>query len=159
LKLIINNLSNIQLDGEFYSKNLIGTNPKEINVAILNIFTTLSKYELKESIAKYLKKKIPNIIPTEFALLSLFSNKKDIVIIDLGNAHISIIVKKDNYILGAKKLAFGINDLIKTIRANYKFTRTDIIKKIDEDIFLLEKDEFLEIFKDVMAITLEDILR
>jgi hypothetical protein len=49
--------------------------------------------------------------------------------------------------------------LIKTIRANYKFTKTDIIKKIDEDIFLPEKDEFLEIFKDVMAITLEDILR
>ena len=159
LKLIINNISNIQLDGEFYSKNLTWTNPKEINVAILNIFTTLSKYELKESIAKYLKKKIPNIIPTEFALLSLFANKKNIVIIDLWNAHISIIVKKDNYILGAKKLAFGINDLIKTIRANYNFTKTDIIKKIDEDIFLSEKDEFLEIFKDVIAITLEDILR
>jgi hypothetical protein len=52
-------------------------------VAILNIFTTLSKYELKESIAKYLNKKISNIIPTEFALLSLFANKKNIVIIDL----------------------------------------------------------------------------
>jgi hypothetical protein len=49
----------------------------------LNIFTTLSKYELKELIEKYLKKNISNIIPTEFALLSLFSSKKNIVIMDL----------------------------------------------------------------------------
>jgi hypothetical protein len=68
-------------------------------------------------------------------------------------------VKKDGYILGAKKLTFGMNDLIKRIRQNYKFTRAEIIKKIDEDIFELEKAEFLEIFKDIIAITLEDILR
>jgi anaerobic ribonucleoside-triphosphate reductase len=49
--------------------------------------------------------------------------------------------------------------LIKKIRENYKFTRIQIINKIDEDIFLKEKDEFLEIFKDIIAITLEDILR
>ncbi|MDR1945249.1 MAG: hypothetical protein LBQ59_04215 [Candidatus Peribacteria bacterium] len=68
-------------------------------------------------------------------------------------------MKKDGYILGAKKLTFGMNDLIKRIRQNYKFTRAEIIKKIDEDIFELEKAEFLEIFKDIIAITLEDILR
>ncbi|MDR3151093.1 MAG: hypothetical protein LBU14_06050 [Candidatus Peribacteria bacterium] len=52
-----------------------------------------------------------------------------------------------------------MNDLIKEIRQNYQLTRAEIIRKIDEDIFKLEKDEFLEIFRDVVAITLEDILR
>jgi hypothetical protein len=52
-----------------------------------------------------------------------------------------------------------MNDLIKKIRQNHKFTREQIIKKIDENIFLNEKNEFLEIFKDIIAITLEDILR
>jgi hypothetical protein len=52
-----------------------------------------------------------------------------------------------------------MNDLIKEIRQNHKFTRVEIIKKIDEDIFLDEKKEFLGIFKDIIAITLEDILR
>jgi hypothetical protein len=52
-----------------------------------------------------------------------------------------------------------MNDLIKKIRESYKFTRAEIIKKIDEDVFLTEKSKFLEIFKDIIAITLEDILR
>lgn len=159
LKLIINNISNIQLDNEFYGKNLLWTNPKEINVAILNIFITISKYELKNSIAKYLNKNISSIIPIEFALLSLFNDKKSIVIIDLWNSHISIILKKDRYILWAKKLSFWMNDLIKRIRANYKLTKIEIIRRIDEDIFVPEKVEFLEILKDIIAITLEDILR
>ncbi|MDR1988552.1 MAG: hypothetical protein LBQ24_07745 [Candidatus Peribacteria bacterium] len=52
-----------------------------------------------------------------------------------------------------------MNDLIKRIRENYKLTRVEIIRKIDEDVFTAEKTEFLEILKDVIAITLEDILR
>jgi uncharacterized protein YpiB (UPF0302 family) len=52
-----------------------------------------------------------------------------------------------------------MNDLIKEIRQNHKFTREQIIKKIDEDIFLNEKSQFLEIFRDIITITLEDILR
>lgn len=159
LKLIINNISNIQIDNETYTKNLIWINPKEINVSILNVFINESRFTLAKSIAKYLWKEIINVIPIEFALLSLFKEKKNIVIIDLWNAHISIIVKKDNYVLWAKKLTFWMNDLIKEIRQNYQLTRAEIIRKIDEDIFKLEKDEFLEIFRDVVAITLEDILR
>ncbi|MDR2411556.1 MAG: hypothetical protein LBD88_03085 [Candidatus Peribacteria bacterium] len=52
-----------------------------------------------------------------------------------------------------------MNDLIKRIRQNHKFTRAEIIKEIDKNVFLPEKSEFLEIFKDIIAITLEDILR
>ncbi|MDR2640391.1 MAG: hypothetical protein LBC61_03585 [Candidatus Peribacteria bacterium] len=52
-----------------------------------------------------------------------------------------------------------MNDLIKRIRANYKLTKIEIIRRIDEDIFIPEKVEFLEILKDIIAITLEDILR
>jgi hypothetical protein len=52
-------------------------------VSILNVFVTENKLDLKDFIAKYLNKNISNIIPTEFALLSLFNDTKDIVIIDL----------------------------------------------------------------------------
>ncbi|MDD2907969.1 MAG: hypothetical protein PHH98_04980 [Candidatus Gracilibacteria bacterium] len=159
LKLIISDVLNLTIDSEIITKNLIGTNPKNINLSILNIFITENKFELKNYIAKAIKKNITNIIPTEFALLSLFHDKKNVIIIDLGNSHISIIVKKDNFVLGAKKLSFGINDLIKRIRKNYNLTKIDIITKIDEDNFQIEKTEFLEIFKDILAITLEDILK
>ena len=106
-----------------------------------------------------MKKNIVNIIPTEFALLSLFHDKKSVIIIDLWNSHTSIIVKKDNFVLWAKKLSFWINDLIKRIRLNYNLTKIDIINTIDSENFLNEKTEFLEIFKDIIAISLEDILK
>lgn len=120
LKLIISDIISISLDSEINNRNIIWTNPKSINLKILNIFITQNKFEFKQQIWKYLKKNIINIIPSEFALISLFNHKKSVVIIDLWNSHTSIIVKKDNFVLWAKKLSFWINDLIKKIRQNYK---------------------------------------
>lgn len=159
LKLLINNISNLKLDDDFFWKDIIGTNPKEISANILNIFITENKDNLNKIIGNYIKKEISYIIPTEYALLSLFNDNKSIVIIDLGNSHISVIVKKDNYILWVKKLSFWINDLIKRIREEYNIPRSEIIKNIDTNNYLPEKKEFLEIFKDIIAITLEDILK
>lgn len=159
LKLIISDVLNLSIDSEINNKNIIWTNPKNIKLSILNIFITENKFEFKNQIWKYLKKNIINIIPSEFALLSLFHNKKNVIIIDLWNSHTSIIVKKDDFVLWAKKLSFWINDLIKKIRQNYNLTRIDIINSIDSENFLNEKNEFLEIFKDILAISLEDILK
>lgn len=158
LRLIISNFSNIKADGQSV-KAITWLNPKEINISILNIFLTEKKFELKNYISKYLWKNIVNIIPTEFALLWLFNEVKNVVIIDLWNSHTSIIVKKDNYVLWSKKLAFWINDLIKQIRWSYNLTRNDIVKKIDDDIFEAEKNDFLDIFKDILSITLDEILK
>lgn len=159
LKLIISDVLDLSIDSESNNTNIIWTNPKNISLSILNIFITENKFEFKDQIWKYLKKNITNIIPSEFALLSLFQDKKDIIIIDLWNSHTSIIVKKDNFVLWAKKLSFWINDLIKKIRKNYSLTRIDIINRIDTDNFINEKIEFLEIFKDIIAISLEDMLK
>jgi hypothetical protein len=48
--------------------------------------------------------------------------------------------------------------LIKQIRKNYNLTKNDIIQSIDLDRFNIEKENFLAIFKDVLVITLEEIL-
>ncbi len=158
LKLIIANISNVKADSQVVKK-LVWTNPSEINISMLNVFLTENKYDLKNYISKYIKKDIKKFVPSEFAILWLFNDKKDVVIVDIGNSHTSIIVKKDYYIVWAKKLTFWINDFIKQVRQNYNLTKSEIIRKIDEDVFELEKQEFLEIFKDVLAITLEEILR
>lgn len=157
LKLLISNISNVLIDWQ-ETKRLIWTNPKEINISILNIFIPESKYEITSYLDKAIWKKIINIIPSEFAITGLFKKTKDVVIIDLWNSHTSIIVKKDNNIKWAKKLSFWINDLIKQIRKNYNLTKNDIIKSIDLDRFVIEKSEFLTIFKDILTITLEEIL-
>ena len=158
LKLIISNISNIKLDNEL-SKKILWKNPKEININIFNIFITEKNYEIKKYISNNINKNIERIIPSEYALLWLFSERKDIIIIDIWNSHTSIIVKKDNNILWVQKLDFWINDLIKNIRDNYNLTRIEIINKINEDIFEREKAEFLDLFTDILTITLEDILK
>jgi hypothetical protein len=157
LKLLISNISNILIDNQF-TKELVWTNPKEVNISLLNVFIPESKYETVTYIEKSIWKNIINIIPSEFAITWLFKDIKDVVIIDLWNLHTSIIVKKDNSILWAKKLSFWINDLIKQIRKNYNLTKNDIIQSIDLDRFVIEKTEFLSIFKDILTIALEEIL-
>ncbi len=157
LKLIISNISKITSDHK-ETKELIWTNPKEVNISLLNVFIAESKYETIDYIKKAIKKDIINIIPSEFAITWLFKEVKDVVIIDIWNSHTSIIVKKDDNIEWAKKLAFWINDLIKQIRKNFNLTKNEIIRTIDADRYLWEKANFLAIFKDVISITLEEIL-
>jgi hypothetical protein len=157
LRLLISNITNVLLDNK-KSKKIIWTTPKEVNISLLNIFIPESKYEIIRYLKQSIWKNIINIIPSEFAITGLFKKTNNIVIIDLWNSHTSIIVKKNWNILWAKKLSFWINDLIKQIRQNYNLTKNDIIEKIDQEIFIPEKVIFLEIFKDILSITLEEIL-
>ncbi len=157
VKLLISNVSNILIDN-ISSKKLIWTNPKEVNISLLNIFIPNSKYETIKYIEKSIWKNIINIIPSEFAITWLFKDIKNVIIIDLWNTHTSVIVKRNGNIKGVKKLPFWINDLIKQIRKNYNLTKNDIIQSIDLDRFVIEKLEFLSIFKDILTITLEEIL-
>lgn len=158
LKLIISNISNIKLDWQA-SKTLIWKKARYIDASVLNIFITKYKFEIKNELSNLLKKDIINIIPSEYALVWLFSEKNNLVIIDLWHSHTSLIVKRNWEIIWVKKLTFWINDFIKTVRENFNLTRSEIIKKIDENIFLREKEDFLENLSDIIIITLEEILR
>jgi hypothetical protein len=157
LKLIISNINNIFLDKK-ENRKLLWENPEEVNISILNIFIPEDKYDFIKSLWNTLEKKIIKIIPSEYSIAKLNYSKKNIVIIDLGSSHTSIIVKLDNNIIWVKKIAVWINDLIKEIQKNYNKTKIDIINSIDEGIYLKEKRSFLEIFKDVLMISLEEIL-
>jgi len=157
LKLLISNISKITNDN-IEVKKLVWSNPKEVNISLLNVFIPESNYETVSYMSKAIWKNIINIIPSEFAITWLFKETTDVVIIDLWNSHTSIIVKKNGNIEWAKKLSFWINDLIKQIRKNYNLTKNDIIESIDLDRFVPEKLDFLNIFKDILTITLQEIL-
>lgn len=157
IRLIIWWVSEIKVDKE-KTKKLLGLSPKELSISLLNIFIPETKYETIQTIWRVLGKNIKKIIPTEFAITKLFKKKQDVVIIDLGSTQTSIIVKKDNKILWVQKHAFWIDSLIKKIRQNYNRTKIEIINTIDQDIYELEKQEFLEIFENILIISLEEIL-
>jgi hypothetical protein len=65
----------------------------------LNIFIPQHQYEIIQKIGREIDKKVIQILPCEFAITKLFKNKKDIVIVDIGNAHTSVIVQRDKQIL------------------------------------------------------------
>ena len=157
IRLIIWWITKILIDKE-KTINLLNTSPKEINISILNIFIPESRYEIIKSIGRSINKNIVKIIPSEFAIMQLFDTKKDIVIIDLWSYYTSIIVKKNDQILWIRKISIWINSLIKEIKKNYKKTNIDIINSIDKDLYLEEKEKFLKIFKNILMITLEDLL-
>lgn len=157
IRLIIWGISEIKSD-KTKVKKLLNTNPSEINISLLNIFIPENKYEIIQTIGRALWKNIKKIIPSEFAITKLFNKKRNVVIIDLWNTQTSIIVKKNDKILWVQKHAFWIDTLIKKIRQNYNRTKIEIIQTIDQDIYIIEKEEYLEIFKEILIISLEEIL-
>jgi len=157
LRLIIWGISEIKTD-KVKTKKLLKLSPTEVNISLLNIFIPEAKYDTVQTIGRVLQKNIKKIIPTEYAITKLFNKKQDVVVIDLGSTQTSIIVKKDNKILWVEKHAFWIDSLIKKIRQNYNRTKIEIINTIDQDIYELEKQEFLEIFENILVISLEEIL-
>jgi cell division ATPase FtsA len=157
LKLIISNIGQITTDG-IKSKKLLDTNPKEIGISLTNVFLPENKYETIEYIENFLQKKITQVIPTEYSLSHLFPDHSDMVMIDIGCSHTSVVVQRNYTIVGAKKLAFGMNDLIKKIHNNYNLSQTKIINQMDENIFLQEKANFLDIFHDILAISIEEMI-
>ena len=157
LKLIISNIDNILID-KLETKKLLNKIWKEISISILNIFIPRTKYEIIKSIWINLEKKIFKIIPSEYSLSKLHFAKKNIIIIDLWKSYTSIIVKNHKKIIWVKKIAVWINDLIKEISQNYNKTKIEIINTIDENIYLKEKKWFLEIFRDILIISLEEII-
>ena len=158
LKLIICNINKILID-KVKTKKIVWTNPIEINISMLNIFIPEENYKYIKKIWSDLNKKILKIIPSEYSIAKLDYNNKKVVIIDLWSCHTSIIVKKHDSIIWIKKISVGIRDLIVEISKKYWITRAQVIDTIDEnDLYIEEKNKFLEIFFDVLIIALEEIL-
>ena len=116
------------------------------------------KYNTIQYIGNYLGKKIAKILPSEFSVTQIFKNTEDIVFVDIGSSHISIVIKKGKNILGLSKIPLGMNDLIKNIQKKYKLTRTEIIANIDSPVYLAEKQEFLTIFDSCLITGIEEII-
>lgn len=157
VKLIISWVNQILADSQS-CKKLIWSTARQINISLLNIFIPETKYETIQFISRAIDKNISKIIPSEFAISGLFSKNNDVVIIDIGSYNTSIIIKKNGEILWVRKISVGIDSLITQIKEKYSKTKMEIINTIDENIYLDEKQDFLDIFKQVLVISLQDIL-
>jgi len=159
LEIIISNISEIKIDWKV-TKELLQNTWRLINLNILNVFLNKNNIELLNYISKYLKKDLKKILPEEFCLSKIWEKKKEVVIIDIWNSNSYITVKDANSnIFGTVKIWVWIESLVKKIASKSKFSRIEIIKKINrEDFYPEEKKEFLEIFVFLIAQGLQEIM-
>ncbi len=160
LDIILNDISNINIDNELTSK-LIWFSWEKISFNITNIFIPKSNFDTINYIEKYLKIKITKILPEEFTLTRLWKKQKDIVIINIWNSSSYITIKDKNWnIIWSIKIDVWIEKLINNIKQISNLTRSEIIKKLNrDDFYKQEKKDFLDIYSFLILQSLKEILK
>ncbi len=157
LKLIIWNIVKMDLDKN-KEKVIIWKVWKNINISFLNIFIPISKYNLINYIWNAINKKIIKIIPTEYSIAKVFP-QNDLVIVNIWANITYVTIKKDNEIIGVSKMLIWINDLVKIISKNVKDTKINIINNLNNNIYLKEKKEFIELWGNMLSIWIKEIVK
>jgi hypothetical protein len=157
LTLISSHIGHIKSDG-LLVENLVGQQSTNITISFSNVFIPKQKSDILNYIGRAIEKNIIKIMPGEIALTHLFSNIDDLVIVDIGNTHTSIIIKQSGHTLGCQKISIGISDLIKTIEQTSHYTHNYIIDHISDDEFKQMQDEFLAIFLPTLSLAIQEIM-
>lgn len=163
MKLITSSITDMNIDG-FKVSNPIWFTGQNINLSILNIFIPASRYNIITTISNYLSKNILSIVPLEFSLPKILQTSDfafdDVIFVDIWNTKSSIIIQKSWIIIWFDKINIGINDLVKTIKEKTWETTIEIIKNIqDDNKYLEEKKEFLEVWEEWFVLTLKEVLK
>lgn len=157
LELVLSRMNHIKIDGEV-KERILWEEWENIRISLLNIFVPLGKYNLINHLGNIIEKKIIKILPTEFCVTKLFE-KKSLVILNIGATQTSIIMKKENEVVGVSKIGIGINDLLSRIAARSHETKISILEKLDTpELYEEEKKYFVDIWNDGILVGLKDIL-
>ncbi len=164
LKLVTSSITKILIDG------LVVNNPlkftwKNVVIDTLNIFIPLSIYNIIKVIIKELNLNLISIVPLEFSIPKILEKTdyrdKDVLFIDIWSFKTNITVQKAWSIIWIDILTVWINDLVNLIKSkDDKLMDSEIIEKIDQDDFFVEeKKEFLNIWFDWLILVLKEIIK
>ncbi len=157
LKLIIWNILQIDLDKK-KKKHILWKVWKDISISFHNVFIPLNKYNFINYVWNVLNKKIVKIIPTEYSITRVFL-QKDLVIINIWASMTYITIKKDDEVMWISKILLWINDLIEMIGRNIKDTSVNIINNLNNNIYLKEKEEFIDVWWNMLSIWIKEIVK
>lgn len=158
LKTILTDISSIKIDWNS-THTLLWEKAEDIKITISNMLIPRLNYQIIQDIAHYLNKKIIKIIPEEYAITTIWSDKKDIAYLNIGNSSSFISIMSNGTLQTSIKIEIWIQDLIKSIKKCSDKSRAEIIKKIDrDDLFKDEKAIFLSFFTDAITLWLSEIL-
>lgn len=156
VQILLSRVNSISIDGKRQEK-IIGAYGENMKISLLNAFIPAGKHTLLTQIGNAIGKNIFRILPTEYCIAKIFS-QKDVCIINIGATQTTISLKQDGDITGISKIPIGINDLVTKIAKAHSLTRDEIIHSLNSEQFSQEKKEFLDIWEESIAITLSEIL-
>jgi hypothetical protein len=156
VQIILSRVNNISLDGEIHEK-IIGKQGSNMKISLLNAFIPSSKHNLISQIWNVLWKNIYRILPTEYCITKIFS-QKNILIINLWATQTTLSLKHDGIVIWVSKIPIGINDLVSKISKNHAHMRADIIANLAWESYWLEKESFLNVWGESIGIALWELL-
>ena len=157
LKLIIWNIVRIDLDKK-KRKHILWKVWRDVSISFQNVFIPINKYNLINYIWNVLNRKMVKIIPTEYSITRAFS-QEDLVIVNIWASITYITVKKNNEEMWISKILLWVNDLIEVISRNIKDTKINIINNLNNNIYLKEKEEFIDVWWNMLSIWIKDIVK
>jgi len=163
MKLITSSITQVSIDC-YRVTNPIWFTWKEVSISTLNIFIPNSRYNLIHKIVNHIDKNIKSILPSEFCIPKLFEKTNyaysDIIFFDIWDTKTTIIIQKNWSIIWFNSTNIWINDLIKNIKKNHNKTKLDILEKInDENMYIDEKKEFLNVLKESLIVQISEIIK
>lgn len=159
-------LSHIAVDGRSLS-NPVGATGKNIRLQIINVFVPVSEYSAHHMIAKRVGKHLISLVPVGMCLPKLVETSDDAyshnVFVDLGAHKTTVIVARQNQILGINVLPFGFSLLSEHLE---RHTRLSAIER-EEAVIHPEQhrsgpyaesfSEFYRLFSEGILVAIEDI--
>ena len=156
MRLIISSILSLKIDQIPYER-IVAQSWRDIVISLLNMFIPTPKSNHIKYIGDIIKKDIRKIIPTEFCLRNIFT-QKDIVIINIWAIYTSVTIKSEGNITGISKVPIGVNDLVNMIESNHKHTRNDILRVIGTGTYTEKEQDFLDIWKQWLMVWISEIL-
>ncbi len=157
VQILLSRVNSISLDGKKID-TIIGQEWENMKISLLNAFIPSMKHSLINQIWNVLWKNIYRILPSEYCISKIFS-QKNILIVNLWATQTTLTLKHEWELIGISKISIWINDIVSKIAKTTREPKAEIIRKLGEDnSYSIEKQDFLSIWWESLWITLWELL-
>ncbi len=156
---IMKNISSITLDWVDVSSGSV-LYGEDVTIWMIHSYIPKENVKMISDIVNFIWKSIIQIIPEEYALTYIDNDSAGCVYISVWNTTTLVSIKSDDdMFLWGEKIWVWMESLISQISKKSWKNRSEVIKKLNrEDLFLNQKESFLEIFNQFLIEGMKEIL-
>lgn len=156
LQVILSRVYNIKIDGKS-TKKLLWESGEHISISLSNGIIPKSKHTVMMQIGNVVWKNIKKVIPSEYAVSSMFQ-EKNLLIVNIWATATSLTLKHGGNVIGISKVPIWIHSLIEKLAQKYKKSRAEIIETLSYPQYQEQRSFFLEIWGKSFILSLKEIV-